>query len=104
MYRNFKVTEVTKENEEKYLDGIVDLAENDWGLKNINLIIDDSWQHYFSFEPKAEESRFPDMRKFIDSMHERGHSATLRRTSTESLLPCTAQRALMQRTMRQYTA
>lgn len=28
MYRNFKVTEVTKENEEKYLDGIVDLEDD----------------------------------------------------------------------------
>ncbi len=63
--------------DEKWVTEIVDLAENDWGLKNINLIIDDSWQHYFSFEPKAEESRFPDMRKFIDSMHERGHHVLL---------------------------
>lgn len=63
--------------DEKWVTEFVDLAEKDWGLQNINLIIDDSWQHYFSFEPKAEESRFPDMRKFIDKMHERGHHIIL---------------------------
>ena len=63
--------------DEKWVTELVDLAENEWGLSNINLIIDDSWQHYFSFEPKAEESRFPDMRKFIDAMHERGHHVLL---------------------------
>lgn len=63
--------------DEKWVEEFVDLAEKDWGLKNINLIIDDSWQHYFSFEPKAEESRFPNLRNFIDNMHKRGHHVLL---------------------------
>lgn len=63
--------------DEKWVEEFVALAENEWGLRHINLIIDDSWQHYFSFEPKAEESRFPDMRKFIDRMHDRGHHVIL---------------------------
>lgn len=63
--------------DENWVTEFVDLAEKDWGLQNINLIIDDSWQHYFSFEPRAEESRFPDMRKFVDKMHERGHHVIL---------------------------
>ena len=63
--------------DEKWVRELVDIAQTQWGLEKINLIIDDSWQHYFSFEPKAEESRFPDMRAFIDSMHERGHHVIL---------------------------
>jgi len=63
--------------DEAWVTELVDIAENEWGLTNINLIIDDSWQHYFSFEPRAEESRFPDMRRFIDSMHGRGHHVIL---------------------------
>ena len=63
--------------DENWVTELVDIAEKEWGLQNINLIIDDSWQHYFSFEPKAEESRFPDMRRFIDAMHDRGHHVLL---------------------------
>lgn len=63
--------------DEKWVSEFVEIAEKDWGLEKINLIIDDSWQHYFTFEPKAEESRFPDMRGFIDRMHDRGHHVIL---------------------------
>ncbi len=63
--------------DEEWVSNFVDMAEKDWGMKNINLIIDDSWQHYFSFEPKAEVSRFPDIRKFIDNLHDRGHHVIL---------------------------
>lgn len=63
--------------DEKWVTEFVDIAEKEWGMQNINLIIDDSWQHYFSFEPRAEESRFPDMRRFVDSMHARGHHVIL---------------------------
>lgn len=63
--------------DEKWVTEFVDIAEKEWGMQNINLIIDDSWQHYFSFEPKAEKSRFPDMRRFIDDMHSRGHHVLL---------------------------
>lgn len=63
--------------DEEWVRDFVDIAEKDWGLEKVNLIIDDSWQHYMSLEPLAEESRFPDMRRFIDELHDRGHHVIL---------------------------
>ncbi len=63
--------------DEKWVREFVDIAENDWELKEFNLVIDDSWQYYFSLEPRAEESRFPDFRGLIDDLHKRGHHVIL---------------------------
>lgn len=66
--------------DEKWVEEFVDMAENDWGLENINLIIDDSWQLPHAFEPIADEKRFPNFRKFIDRLHKRGHHVILWQT------------------------
>ncbi len=66
---------------EEWVTELVDIAENEWGFQNINLIIDDAWQLPHSFEPKVATDRFPDIRKFIDGMHKRGHHVILWQTS-----------------------
>ncbi len=52
---------------------IVDTAEKEWGIKHMNLVLDAFWQIQFALEPVADESRFGDMRAFVDEMHARGH-------------------------------
>ncbi len=64
----------------EWVNDLVSQAENDWGIKNFNLIIDDSWQLPHAFEPIADEKRFPDFRGFVDSIHERGHHVILWQT------------------------
>ena len=67
--------------DEEWVLDIVKRAEEEWGFKNINLIIDDSWQLPHSFEPAVATDRFPDIRKFIDGLHDRGHHVILWQTS-----------------------
>lgn len=67
--------------DEAWVTDYVDIAERDWGFKNINLIIDDAWQLPHAFEPAVATDRFPDMRRFIDGMHKRGHHVILWQTS-----------------------
>lgn len=55
----------------------VEIAEKDWGMDKFNLIIDDSWQLPHSFMPIVDEARFPEFRKFMDDMHEKGHHVIL---------------------------
>ncbi|NLD86755.1 MAG: hypothetical protein GX633_00655, partial [Clostridiales bacterium] len=63
--------------DEEWVMDFVRTAEEKWGHKNINLIIDDSWQHCQSFQPKSDTARFPDMRALSDKLHERGHKVIL---------------------------
>jgi len=67
--------------DEEWVLDIVKRAEEEWGFKNINLIIDDSWQLPHSFEPAVATDRFPDIRRFIDGLHDRGHHVILWQTS-----------------------
>ena len=55
----------------------VEVAERDWGIRHMNLVIDDSWQPCQSFAPRTDPARFPDMRAFTDRMHARGHRVIL---------------------------
>jgi len=66
--------------DEEWVSEFVDVAARDWGLENINLIIDDSWQLPHAFEPIADVKRFPDFRGFIDRMHEKGNHVILWQT------------------------
>jgi hypothetical protein len=66
--------------DEKWVLEQVRIAEEEWGMKNINLIIDDSWQPPHAFEPIADKNRFPDFRGLIDSLHDRGHRVILWQT------------------------
>ncbi len=66
---------------EEWVRDFVNKAEKGWGFKNINLIIDDAWQLPHSFEPAVATDRFPDIRKFIDDMHQKGHHVILWQTS-----------------------
>ncbi len=52
---------------------IVDVAEKEWGIRHMNLVLDAFWQVQFALEPVADEARFGDMRAFVDEMHARGH-------------------------------
>ncbi len=63
-----------------WVNAFVKMAEEDWGMEHINLIIDDSWQLPHAFEPMADEKRFPDFRGFIDKLHQRGHHVILWQT------------------------
>ncbi|HBN82969.1 MAG TPA: hypothetical protein DDZ89_03930, partial [Clostridiales bacterium] len=65
---------------EKWVTEQVELAEKEWGMENINLIIDDSWQLPHAFEPIVDQNRFPDFRGFIDRLHQRGHHVILWQT------------------------
>lgn len=67
--------------DENWVLDFVKRAEEEWGFKNINLIIDDAWQLPHSFEPAVATDRFPDIRKFIDDMHQKGHHVILWQTS-----------------------
>ncbi len=58
-----------------WVEDIVTHAEQEWGMEHCTLMIDDSWQHFLTIE--ADESRFPDLRGFIDRLHERGHHVIL---------------------------
>lgn len=63
--------------DEEWVKDFVDVAERDWGHEQVNLIIDDSWQLSHSMEPIADKERFPDLRRLIDDLHERGHHVIL---------------------------
>ena len=63
--------------DEKWVDEFVDVVEKEWGMDKFNLVIDDSWQYMHSFMPIVDEARFPDLRGFIDKLHERGHHVIL---------------------------
>ncbi len=52
---------------------IVDTAEKAWGIQHMNLVLDAFWQIPFALDPAADETRFGDMRAFVDEMHGRGH-------------------------------
>ncbi len=67
--------------DEAWVTDIVDKAESKFGIKNMNLIIDDSWQLPHAFEPIVATDRFPDIRRFIDGMHRRGHHVILWQTT-----------------------
>ncbi len=52
---------------------LVDTAEKKWGIRHMNIVLDAFWQLYFALDPKVDESRFGNMRDFVDEMHARGH-------------------------------
>ncbi len=52
---------------------LVDTAEQKWGIRHMNIVLDAFWQLQFALDPKADEKRFGNMRDFVEEMHERGH-------------------------------
>lgn len=52
---------------------LVDTAEQKWGIKHMNIVLDAFWQIRFALDPKVDETRFGNMRDFTDEMHARGH-------------------------------
>lgn len=60
-----------------WVDRFVRIAETDWGIEHMNLVIDDSWQHIQTFTPVTDAIRFPDMRALADSLHAKGHHLIL---------------------------
>lgn len=52
---------------------LVDVAEKDWGIRHMNLVLDAFWQVQFALDPVADASRFGDIRAFNEEMHRRGH-------------------------------
>lgn len=63
--------------DEKWVEEFVSIAENEWGMSPVNLIIDDSWQLPHALDPAVDTNRFPDLRGMIDRLHERGHHVIL---------------------------
>jgi hypothetical protein len=52
---------------------LVDTAEQKWGIKHMNIVLDAFWQIQFALDPKVDEARFGNMRDFVEEMHARGH-------------------------------
>lgn len=52
---------------------LVDTAENKWGIKHMNIVLDAFWQLHFALDPQVDTARFGNMRDFVDEMHNRGH-------------------------------
>ena len=52
---------------------LVDTAEQKWGIKHMNIVLDAFWQLHFALDPQVDEARFGNMRDFVDEMHARGH-------------------------------
>ncbi len=63
--------------DESWVEGIVKCAEEDWEMRDFNLVIDDSWQLSHSMTPVVDEKRFPNLPGFIERMHSRGHRVLL---------------------------
>ena len=63
--------------DDEWVDKIATLAERDWGMKEFNLVIDDSWQLPHSMKPVVDKKRFPDLRGFIEGLRKRGHHVLL---------------------------
>ncbi len=52
---------------------LVDTAEQKWGIRHMNIVLDAFWQLHFALDPKVDEARFGNMRDFVEEMHGRGH-------------------------------
>lgn len=52
---------------------LVDTAEQKWGIKHMNIVLDAFWQLQFALDPQVDTARFGNMRDFVDEMHARGH-------------------------------
>ena len=52
---------------------LVDTAEQKWGIRHMNIVLDAFWQLQFSMDPQVDQARFGNMRDFVDEMHARGH-------------------------------
>ena len=52
---------------------LVDTAEQKWGIKHMNIVLDAFWQLHFALDPQVDEARFGNMRDFVEEMHARGH-------------------------------
>lgn len=52
---------------------LVDTAEQKWGIKHMNIVLDAFWQLHFALDPQVDTARFGNMRDFVDEMHARGH-------------------------------
>lgn len=63
--------------DDNWVSEFVDIAERDYGIEHMNLIIDDSWQLPHAFDAANDTKRFPDMRDFCERMHQRGHHVIL---------------------------
>jgi len=63
--------------DEAWIEEFVRIAEEEWEMKEVNLIIDDSWQLPHAMSPAVDTNRFPDLRGLIDRLHEKGHHVIL---------------------------
>ncbi len=60
-----------------WVRAFVDRTEEEYGISNAVICIDDSWQYPHSIEPAADPVRFPDLRGLIEELHARGHRVML---------------------------
>lgn len=61
----------------EWLSAWLDDSERFLGNNEFTIIVDAFWQYAWSAEPKADMSRFPNFRAFIDKCHKRGHKVLL---------------------------
>lgn len=52
---------------------LVDTAEQKWGIRHMNIVLDAFWQLHFALDPQVDTARFGNMRDFVEEMHQRGH-------------------------------
>ena len=62
---------------QQWLTMWLDRAEARLGFTDFTIMVDAFWQHRYSADARADESRFPAMRAFIDECHRRGHKVLL---------------------------
>lgn len=61
----------------EWLKTWLDRAEEKLNSTDFTIVVDAFWQYKYSPEARVDESRFKDMRKFIDKCHEKGHKVLL---------------------------
>lgn len=61
----------------EWLDMWLARAEEKLGLNDFTIVIDAFWQYRYSAEARVDESRFKDLRGFIDKCHQKGHRVLL---------------------------
>ncbi len=63
---------VGKDIDQKWVEGIVEKVKKEWEMSNFTFVVDDSWQIAHSMCPVVDTERFPDLRGFIENMHNDG--------------------------------
>ncbi|MBQ1954923.1 MAG: hypothetical protein II350_04195 [Clostridia bacterium] len=61
----------------EWLFAWLESSEKRLGTSDFTVLIDAFWQHEWDLDPIPDRKRFPDLRKFINTCHSRGHKVLL---------------------------